>query len=125
MYLSGGMTVVFAKINSTGHRQLIQDADIFISHPRENTDSFTLYIKAGLLISRIRSFNIRHRVRNRAQSGVDPRNTSNFQTLDDLVVAFIERFPKEFRDPFKRNEGLGSEFRVDPILLVAHSAAHA
>jgi hypothetical protein len=88
-------------------------------HPPGMTDSFSLYIKSAVLVSRIKYFNLRFRIRH--PGDVDPRDTSSFKVLDSLCSSFRLSFPKELRDPIKPS-AFGS---VDPLLFVAHLVAHS
>lgn len=109
---------------------------MLISHPPLSTDSFTLYIKGSILLGKIKTFNVRYKIRtsdvlnasppdgNSPDSGsgqADPRESIEFQMLDRLVGTFIARIPKEFKDPFAVGEGTT---RVDPVLYSALLLPH-
>lgn len=112
---------------------------MLITHPASATDPFTLYIKAAVLLGKVKSFNGRFRYRytdglafglGAAKDGesnlvnelttIDPRATAEFRTLDNLIETFTAGIPKEFRDPV----GLQSGAKLDPILYVAHMVPH-
>lgn len=112
------------------HRQWSHLREAFLVHPPDLTDSFTLYIKVMMIISRIKNFNHRFRVmedigdpgskftRMNRRNEPDVRSAATFNQLDDLVVAFRSSLPPEFRDPFANN-------CVDPHLYTTHLALYA
>ncbi|KAG9002104.1 hypothetical protein FRB93_011877 [Tulasnella sp. JGI-2019a] len=127
------------------YRQHLHTRNMLITHPPLATDSFTLYIKAAIILGQVRSFNRRYKqyydtaTRMEAQlnatsspssassppnastppeeaPAVDPRESKEFKALDDLINAFIVSIPKDYRDPV----GLNSGAKLDPILYIAH-----
>ncbi|KAF8560446.1 hypothetical protein OG21DRAFT_1401745, partial [Imleria badia] len=122
--LDGGISI------SAEHRQWSHLHESYLVHPPELTDSFTLYIKVMLIISRIKNFNHRFRVmehlgdpgskstRMNRWNEPDVRSTTTFSQLDDLVVSFRSSFSHEFKDSFVNN-------CVDPHLYTTHLALHA
>ncbi|KAH8120305.1 hypothetical protein DFH11DRAFT_1559424 [Phellopilus nigrolimitatus] len=99
-------------------RQWAHSPDILLTHPPEQTDSFVLYIKASIVMSRVKTFNLRFRAKNFAgdltmvpppgsttadqcatAQYIDPRETSGFKEIDHLVSSFVSSFPRGFRDP--------------------------
>ncbi|KDQ63649.1 hypothetical protein JAAARDRAFT_148211 [Jaapia argillacea MUCL 33604] len=109
-------------------RQWSHSRDLFLTHPEDQTDSFVLYIKAVMLLSRIKSFNLRFRARHyagdpatmspppvpgsSAPQRFDPRTTPGFVELDTLAAKFRPSFPREYSDPIIMNT-------VDPHLYTA------
>ena len=112
------------------HRQWSHLRESFLVHPPDLTDSFTLYIKVMMIISRIKNFNHRFRVmenigdpgststRTNRWNEPDVRSTPTFNQLDDLVVSFRSFLSQEFKDPFVNH-------CVDPHLYTTHLALHA
>ena len=113
-------------------RQWTHDRNVLLNHPRNATDSFTLLIKAMMLISRVKRFNVRYKAKFYAgdedmQSAatlmcesldqLDPRETTAFQTLDQLVSAFFPSFPPQSRTPIQ-------DETVDSHLYTACTTAH-
>ncbi|EJD03967.1 uncharacterized protein FOMMEDRAFT_19284 [Fomitiporia mediterranea MF3/22] len=116
-------------------RQWAHSPDMLLTHPPEQTDSFVLYIKSSIVLSRVKNFNLRFRAKNFAGEPdmvnslgsllsedycanaqyIDPRQTSGFKKMDHLVSAFTSSFPKGFRDATQ--DGV-----VDMHLLIAHLA---
>ncbi|KAI5124712.1 hypothetical protein M0805_004318 [Coniferiporia weirii] len=99
-------------------RQWAHSPDMLLNHPLEQTDSFVLYIKSSIVMSRVKNFNLRFRAKNHAgdpmmvpppesttadQSAsaqyIDPRETPGFKEVDHLVMSFIPSFPRGLRDP--------------------------
>jgi hypothetical protein len=115
---------------SAERRQWSHLRESYLIHPPELTDSFTLYIKVMLILSRIKNFNHRFRVmahlgdpalkstRMNRWNEPDLRSTTTFSQLDALVVAFQSSLSHEFKDPFVNNW-------VDPHLYTTHLALHA
>lgn len=95
--------------------------DLLILHPEDQTDSFTLYIKACILLSRVKDFNLRFAIRRHyGDPGVafvppregevvhpramaqnlyeDPCRSVAFIELDTLVTSFQPSFPPRLRN---------------------------
>ncbi|KAG9314447.1 hypothetical protein JVU11DRAFT_5244 [Chiua virens] len=112
------------------HRQWSHLRDTFLIHPPGLTDSFTLYIKVMMIISRIKNFNNRFRImENLGDPGSKPtrmnrwnepdvRSTSTFSQLDDLIVSFRSSLPHDFMDPFVNSS-------IDVHLYTTHLTLHA
>ncbi|TDL28499.1 hypothetical protein BD410DRAFT_227200 [Rickenella mellea] len=116
-------------------RQWAHTADVLLRHCAEQTDSFILYVKASMLLSKVKTFNLRFRTRNFAgdpdmtvlpgtpdlqeENGqrIDPRATKAFQSIDKLVETFVENFPRGFNDAVVNN-------LVDTHLFTACVAPH-
>ncbi|KAG6381301.1 hypothetical protein JVT61DRAFT_5707 [Boletus reticuloceps] len=115
---------------SAEHRQWSHLSESYLIHPPELTDSFTLYIKVMLMISRIKNFNHRFRVmehlgdpgskstRMNRWNEPDIRSTTTFSQLDHIVVSFRSFLSHEFKDPVVNN-------RIDSHLYTTHLALHA
>lgn len=107
---------------------------MLLDHPPEQTDPFVLYIKSSVVMSRVKTFNLRFRARNYAGDPmmvpppgsaaseqpstaqyIDPRETQGFKEVDTLVDQFIPSFPRHLRDPVGENG-------LDIHLLLAHLA---
>lgn len=85
------------------------------------TDPWTLYIKATILVSKVRTFNGRYRTKKVfSGSGVEqavfmgssPTESQEFMILDQTISSFIQGMPKAFREPVG--------ITVDPVLYMAH-----
>ncbi|KAJ8521445.1 hypothetical protein ONZ45_g1856 [Pleurotus djamor] len=113
-------------------RQWAQTKDLLLVHPEKQVDSFILYIKGSILISQVKTFNMRFRSRHLAgdvsvtspyadssdSSGhIDPRGSPAFVALDDTVSAFPTSFPPHLRSPVTDNI-------VDPTLYTASLMPH-
>lgn len=121
---------------------MLQSRDLFIIHPERHTDSFTLYIKGSVLLSRIKQFNMRFRVKRclgdpsvefvppdtggfqRFGAGAiaesvfnDPRRSVEFIELDSLAESFRPNFPHHLKNPMP--DGV-----VDSHLYVACLISH-
>ncbi|KAG9038131.1 hypothetical protein FRB95_002571 [Tulasnella sp. JGI-2019a] len=126
----------------TQARQRILTRNALVVHPRLATDSFTLYIKAAVLMGKVKAFNRSFRYRytdgdeapktftdsvpelyNRPTNSittVKPQETSEFRALDELIDSFVSSIPRDFRDPV----GLVSGAKLDPTLYMAHMLPH-
>uniref|UniRef100_A0A0W0EXY3 Xylanolytic transcriptional activator regulatory domain-containing protein n=1 Tax=Moniliophthora roreri TaxID=221103 RepID=A0A0W0EXY3_MONRR len=96
-------------------RQWAHDADLLIRHPPNETDSFTIYIKGTILISMVKTFNLRFRSRylhrrhnHDFTEPVDPglptldrSDINRFMQIDHLIASFLPSFPNHLRNPIK------------------------
>ena len=126
-------------------RQWAHDPTTLLTHPPSQTDSFILYIKSAILVSLVKTFNMRTRVRMVVASGkpanfaacgpsllddgcafspgtvgdgtFDVRDTSAFQALDRLVGGFRASFPPNMRNPVQ-------DEMIDAYLYAASCATH-
>ncbi|KIJ21656.1 hypothetical protein PAXINDRAFT_165090 [Paxillus involutus ATCC 200175] len=115
---------------SAESRQWSHFRETFLVHPPGITDSFTLYIKTMMIISRIKSFNHRFRAmenigdlgstvtRMNRWNEPDVRSAPTFSQLEELLTSFRCSLPQEFKDPFL-------DGRVDTHLYTTHLALHA
>ncbi|KAG8987392.1 hypothetical protein FRB93_004852 [Tulasnella sp. JGI-2019a] len=124
-----------SKYVSTQGRQHILSHQMLISHPPLATDSFTLYIKASILLGKVKTFNCRFRYRytygdpqlsdpatslENEPTKIDPRTTEEFQALDRMTEDFLTSIPGDFKDPV----GVHTGSRLDPTLYIAHILPH-
>ncbi|KAG8941093.1 hypothetical protein FRC04_004713 [Tulasnella sp. 424] len=113
----------------THGRQRLFTENMLLSHPPLTTDSWTLYIKATVLTSRVRSFNGRYRIStsstrdpvsgaslSKEGTGVSPTGSGEFRYLDQTITAFVRDMPRAYRNP------VGTT--VDPLLYMAHLLPH-
>ncbi|KAF9452679.1 hypothetical protein P691DRAFT_179047 [Macrolepiota fuliginosa MF-IS2] len=97
-------------------RQWAHTGDLLLTHPEEQIDSFILYIKGTILISRVKVFNTRFRARHYAgdtavtniqsdnrSERFDPRGSSAFIELDHIASSFRSSFPSHLRNPIADN----------------------
>ncbi len=118
-----------------------------LTHPPLATDSFTLYLKGTILLGKVKTFNVRFKMRytdgmgpssgstytaayqetysygapsSTSGSKIDPRETAEFQFLDNLIRTFPSSIPKEFKDAVGMDIGM----KLDPVLYVAHLLPH-
>jgi hypothetical protein len=114
-------------------RQWSYDPQLLYKHPSSQTDSFILYIKASILLSKVKTYNLRFRWKFFHSDGspssstnsaafepviYDATSTVEFQQLDNLVAKFGRDFPPHLRNPIL------SVGNVDPYLYTACTAAH-
>lgn len=105
---------------------------MLLIHPPSQTDSFIIYIKSTILLSRVKTFLVRYKGRfhagdphyfsqsvyNRDNVGqLDSRDSVAFQEVHRLAMSFRSSFPVQFRNPIQ-------EETVDPYLFTAHMAAY-
>lgn len=112
-------------------RQWSHDPKMLLTHPPKQTDSFVLFVKAAMLLSFVKNWNLRFRGRYFAGDArlapatspdgdlhtLDPRQTPAFQELDHIASSFRASFPAHLRNPVQ-------DEMVDPYLYSACSAAH-
>ncbi|KAF9460797.1 hypothetical protein BDZ94DRAFT_1265146 [Collybia nuda] len=98
-------------------RQWAHTRDLLLVHPEKQTDSFILYIKGTIMISQVKTFNLRFRARHFAESvtvasiynlpqpaePIDPRGSPAFIELDHIVSSFRASFPSHLRNPINDN----------------------
>ncbi|TFK57184.1 hypothetical protein OE88DRAFT_1650806 [Heliocybe sulcata] len=118
---------------SPGERLWSQSKDIFTLHPADQTDSFALYIKAAMLISRVKNFNLRFRARQytgdvttipaditNPHHPLDPRTTAAFIDLERNISSFRSSFPRHLSDPINAN---AVDCHLYTACLVPHMAS--
>jgi hypothetical protein len=109
---------------SGSERQHSLGKDILLLHPQDQVDSFNLYIKGTILLSRVKTFNLRFRAKrfigdpayiysptyaevwekdsDKAQDvTADPRRTPGFIEIDHIASMFRQSFPMHLRDPIR------------------------
>ncbi|KAG8886060.1 hypothetical protein FRB97_007936 [Tulasnella sp. 331] len=101
-------------------RQRLNTPKAVVIHPPALTDSFTLYIKACVLLGKVKTFNYRFKTKFEDSVGgaPDPRETTQFQVLDSVLQKFKTSFPKELREP------MSGDGKMDPTLHMALLLPH-
>ncbi|KAG9013639.1 hypothetical protein FRB94_001744 [Tulasnella sp. JGI-2019a] len=100
-------------------RQRLTTPKALYTHPPSVTDSFTLYIKASILLGKVKTFNGRFKLKYETTGGsIDPRETTEFQMLDSSIQRFKASIPKEMGD-FMTVDG-----KLDPTLHMALLLPH-
>ncbi|KAI0788632.1 hypothetical protein C8Q75DRAFT_241835 [Abortiporus biennis] len=111
-------------------RQWSHDKDMLITHPEGQIDSFILYIKANILSSRVKNFNLRFKGKhysgdasmispnNSPASGDTPeyfdvKDAPAFRELDKAIGEFKASFPPQYRNPVDNQA-------IDQYLFTAH-----
>ncbi|KAJ7235915.1 hypothetical protein B0H12DRAFT_1238654 [Mycena haematopus] len=89
-------------------RQWAHTRDLLLLHPDKQTDSFVLYVKAVMLLSRVKTFNLRFRAKHffgdtNSAEPVDPRGSPAFMELDNIATSFRSSFPSHLRQPIAGN----------------------
>lgn len=101
-------------------RQWFHDPHALLIHPEGQTDSFILMVKASIILSKVKNFNLRYRARYFAkdldytpikkaptqlpsEETMDPRSCPAFIEIDDLVNDFRNSFPPDLRHPINGN----------------------
>ncbi|KAL0951062.1 hypothetical protein HGRIS_007801 [Hohenbuehelia grisea] len=95
-------------------RQWAHSKDLILCHPPGQIDSFILYVKGTIMISKVKSFNMRFRAKHfsgdpsvaapdneHAESSdyADPRGSPAWVELDEMVSRFRACFPSQLRNP--------------------------
>lgn len=124
-------------------RQWAHTRDLLLNHPEAQTDSFILYIKGTILVSRVKAFNLRFRSRHfagdtavactftdnsQSPDPVDPRGSPAFQELDSFVSAFKASFPSHLRTPILNNvvdNHLYTAFLIPHVAAIVLHDPHA
>lgn len=91
-------------------RQTLHTKDMLLSHPASITGRYTLYVKSAVLLGKVKSFNIRYRIRHSTSETL----REEVQALDGLIEGYIASIPPELASPFIRVADL------DPMLYTAH-----
>jgi hypothetical protein len=120
LYLSEDLQTTW----SGGERQHALGKEILLFHPEDEVDSFNLYIKGAILLSRVKSYNLRFRAKrfmgdpaflyaatyaevwekdsDEARDGInDARRTSGFIEIDHIASMFRSSFPLHLRHPIR------------------------
>lgn len=104
-------------------RQWSHDVNLLTHHPPGQTDSFILFVKATILLSRVKQFNLRFRSKYHARDPsvlptpdalgnlppkpagivIDARESPAFKELDVLSSTFRQGFPPHLRNPVDGN----------------------
>lgn len=103
----------------TQGRQTMFSENVHCQHPSLTTDSWTLYIKATILISRVKNFNGRYHITSKIRTPgtpISPTESEEFCRLDRAINEFTQQIPWAFREPV--------ETSVDPLLYMAHLLPH-
>ncbi|TFY75169.1 hypothetical protein EWM64_g8842 [Hericium alpestre] len=125
-------------------RQWSHTKNVLLTHPDDQTDSFTLYIKGNMLLSRVKAYNLRFRSKRfkgdedvaydpsyanywephhtaegypTKDLSTDPRRTPLFVEIDRIAMSFRASFPHHLRNPMP--DGV-----VDSHLYTAHLIPH-
>lgn len=118
-------------------RQWAHTGNLLLTHPEDQIDSFILYVKGTILISRVKTFNSRVRARYYAgDSSVtnlrndnpsehyDPRGSTAFIELDHIASSFQSSFPSYLRNPIVDNVVDNHLYTACLMPLVATIALH-
>lgn len=99
-------------------RQWAHSRELLLIHPEKETDSFILYVKGTIMISKVKTFNLRFRARHfigdaavtsysndgvSSSEIIDPRGSRAFIELDHVVSSFRASFPPHLRNPIVDN----------------------
>ncbi|KAJ7293679.1 hypothetical protein C8J57DRAFT_1162423 [Mycena rebaudengoi] len=99
-------------------RQWAHSRDLLLLHPEKSTDSFVLYVKGTILISRVKTFNLRFRAKYFTGDAsvtsphheqinplepVDPRGSQAFMELHTIASSFRASFPSDLKTPIVDN----------------------
>ncbi|CAE6497845.1 unnamed protein product, partial [Rhizoctonia solani] len=84
--LPGDLSHFEAGHDIQGTRQSLESPDVLLQHFPEHTDGFSLYIKATILVSKTKSFNLR--IRHKHPNVSDVRELPEFHELEQLIVSF-------------------------------------
>ncbi|KAG6847422.1 hypothetical protein H0H93_008217 [Arthromyces matolae] len=128
---------------SPQERQWAHTKDLLLINPEDQTDSFILYIKGSIMISRVKSFNLRFRSRHfvgdatvasQLNDGlghsetVDPRGSPAFIELDHIVSSFRASFPAHLKNPISDNivdNHLYTAFLMPHVAMIVLHDPHA
>ncbi len=116
-------------------RQWSHDKDVLSVHLEDQMDSFIVFTKASILISRVKNFNLRFKslaytgdpsvippnMKSIDASGglenFNPKDTPGFRELDLLITSFKASFPPHMKNPMKDD-------KLDAYLYSAWNIVH-
>ncbi|KAI0080279.1 hypothetical protein K474DRAFT_1590244 [Panus rudis PR-1116 ss-1] len=114
-------------------RQWSHDKDLLLKNKDDQVDSFILYIKATIILSRVKVFNLRFKGKhyvgdasvispNNSPAGEPPdrfdiQEAPAFQELDHIITNFKTLFPPHLKNPL-------SGPTIDPYLYITHLMVH-
>ncbi|KAF8609570.1 hypothetical protein BDV93DRAFT_148252 [Ceratobasidium sp. AG-I] len=98
-------------------RQTMQTPHYLSTHPPEQTDSFALYVKAAVLLSKVKILTLR--VGHRYPDIPDVRDTPAFRHLESTIAVFRSTFPPGYQEPIVQTSR-----GFDTQLYVAHLIPH-
>ncbi|CAE6434382.1 unnamed protein product [Rhizoctonia solani] len=116
-FLPGDLAHFEAGQDVQGTRQSLESPDVLLRHFPESTDGFTLYIKAAILVSKIKEFNLRFRYK--YPSVTDVQEVPEFRLLDQLITSFRNSFPQGYNHPIVQ-----SSRGLDVHVYAAHTISH-
>ncbi|CEL54794.1 hypothetical protein RSOLAG1IB_07328 [Rhizoctonia solani AG-1 IB] len=102
-----------------GTRQTLESPNLLLQHFPEHSDGLTLYIKASILVSKVRFFNLR--IRFKHPEPIDVRQLPEFYQLEELIVSFRKSFPQRYSNPITQS-GRGLDIHVYSAHLIYHFA---
>ncbi|KEP52171.1 fungal specific transcription factor domain protein [Rhizoctonia solani 123E] len=117
--LPGGLSHFEAGHDIQGARQSLGLPDVLLQHPPELTDGFSLYIKATILISKTKSFNLR--IRHKYPDATDVREVPEFYELEQLIASFRKSFPQQYNSPISQT-ARGLDIHVYATHLISQFA---
>ncbi|KAJ7597136.1 hypothetical protein C8J56DRAFT_919311 [Mycena floridula] len=114
-------------------RQWAHSNNLILTQPENQIDSFILYIKSAIIISHVKTFNLRFRARHFAgdeavanvagpdgSHPVDPRGSPAFIELDRIIFSFLSTFPPHLKNPITNNI---VDNHLYSAILISHVAA--
>ncbi|CAE6385679.1 unnamed protein product [Rhizoctonia solani] len=96
-----------------GTRQTLESPDLLLEHFPEHSDGLTLYIKATILVSKIKFFNLR--IRFKHPKATDVRELPEFHQLEQ------KSFPQRYNNPIIQS-GRGLDIHVYAAHLISQFA---
>lgn len=99
------------------NRQTMQTPQFLSVHPPDTTDSFALYTKAAVLLSKVKILSLR--VGHRYPDIADVRETPAFRHLESTIAIFRSTFPPGYHEPIVQTAK-----GFDTQLYVAHLIPH-
>ncbi|TBU45207.1 hypothetical protein BD309DRAFT_860573 [Dichomitus squalens] len=114
------------------NRQWSHEPGIVHEHMDEQIDSFGLHVKASMILSKVKLFNSRYKMRrHRGDPALEPdpaglpgmprpdliQSTPAFVEIDNSIKSFLASLPSHLKDPF-------ADGAIDVSLLTAISSAH-
>ncbi|KAJ1305459.1 hypothetical protein OPQ81_000469 [Rhizoctonia solani] len=115
--LPGDLSHFEAGYDIQGTRQSLESPDVLLQHFPEYTDGFSLYIKAAVLVSKTKTFNLR--IRHKYPDATDVRELTEFHDLEQLIFSFRKSFPQRYNNPIVQTTR-GLDIHVYTAHLISH-----
>ncbi|KAF5375247.1 hypothetical protein D9758_000182 [Tetrapyrgos nigripes] len=117
-------------------RQWAHTPGLLRNHTDGQVDPFILYMKACVLMSKVKTFNLRFRAKHFAgedassapspyiDEPIDPRRSQAFVDLDQIASNFLALLPPDFKDPIQNDVVDSTLFSAIAMIHVSNIVLH-